>query len=64
MHLSQILISATETQYLAQVHYHLGMVYIGTGNKPLARQNLEKAIELDRDETFVADSKKALNKTT
>ena len=58
------LIPAAETKYLAQVHYHLGMAFMAAGNKPLARQNLEKAIELDRDETFAADIKKALNKTT
>jgi tetratricopeptide (TPR) repeat protein len=52
------------TQFLANEHYHLGMVYMSIGKKKLARQNLEKAMGLNKDTRFIADIKGILSKLT
>ncbi|MBI3599345.1 MAG: tetratricopeptide repeat protein, partial [Nitrospinae bacterium] len=51
-------------QFLANEHYHIGMVYLSMGRKNLARQNLEKAMELNKDTRFIADIKGILSKLT
>ncbi|MBI3813761.1 MAG: hypothetical protein HY279_04750 [Nitrospinae bacterium] len=40
------------------------MVYLSMGRKNLARQNLEKAMELNKDTRFIADIKGILSKLT
>ncbi|MBI5749428.1 MAG: tetratricopeptide repeat protein [Nitrospinae bacterium] len=49
-------------QFLANEHYHIGMVYISIGKKNIARQNLEKAMQLNKDKRFIADIKGILSK--
>lgn len=47
---------------VAAIHYHYGMVQLSLNNKPLAREALEKAIELGKTQEFaqMAEAQKVL----
>lgn len=42
------------------VHYHLGMAYLKKGEKQLAKKSLERALEIQKDFTWMGGGKKAL----
>jgi tetratricopeptide (TPR) repeat protein len=45
----------------AMYHYHLGMAYVGSGDKDKARASLQKALSLDANFTGAAEAKQALS---